>query len=98
MSAADILSACERGAFEELKGAVETAEFEFKQYPYRLEEENQKREFAKDVSGLANAGGGVILLGATAAPQGPIPEYGEEIEEVRHSRQTCSTRNSIGIP
>jgi hypothetical protein len=34
-----------------------------KQSPYVLENSKQKLEFAKDVSALANAAGGVILLG-----------------------------------
>jgi predicted HTH transcriptional regulator len=43
--------------------AVETEHIEFKSEPYRLENDLQKQELAKDVSGLANAGGGVILIG-----------------------------------
>jgi hypothetical protein len=42
---------------------VETEHLEFKAEPYRLEHELQKQELAKDVSGLANARGGAILIG-----------------------------------
>lgn len=84
VSAEEILSMCKRGSVEEFKGIIETVEFEFKQSPYRLEEEHQKRELAKDISGLANAGGGLILLGAKAAPPDPLPHHGEEIDEITH--------------
>jgi hypothetical protein len=48
---------------ERLLGARETEQVDFKRVPYRLEEDRQKFELAKDVSALANASGGVLVLG-----------------------------------
>ncbi len=47
----------------ELIGHLETRQVEFKREPYRLTDDRQKLELAKDVSALANAAGGVIILG-----------------------------------
>lgn len=58
-----------RGSFEDLLGAIEDEHFECKRAPYQLDEDRQKQELAKDVSGIANmsaltdAEGGHILLG-----------------------------------
>ena len=49
--------------WSDLIGLEETDQVECKSSPYRLEDERQKLELAKDVSGLANAAGGVIVLG-----------------------------------
>ena len=49
--------------YEAFVDAVETGHLEFKSEPYRLGQELQKQELAKDVSALANAGGGAILIG-----------------------------------
>ena len=49
--------------YEAFVDAVETGHLEFKGEPYRLDQELQKQELAKDVSALANAGGGAILIG-----------------------------------
>jgi hypothetical protein len=44
------------GDFDQLIGAPESLEVEFKSEPY-VEQESQKFELAKDVSALANAAG-----------------------------------------
>ena len=49
--------------YEAFLDAVETSHLEFKSEPYRLDQDLQKQELAKDVSALANAGGGGILMG-----------------------------------
>jgi len=49
--------------FTSFLDAVESERVEFKAEPYRLERDHHKQELAKDVSGLANAGGGIILIG-----------------------------------
>jgi hypothetical protein len=54
-----------RGAFEELRGALENEIFEAKSEPWDLSSERGKFDFAKDVSSLANGRGGIILLGAS---------------------------------
>jgi len=63
MTRDEILAVLEDGAFERLKGSPENLEVEFKREPYRLDQENQKFELAKDVSALANAAGGIIVIG-----------------------------------
>ena len=62
MTRDEILAVLEDGAFERLKGSPENLEVEFKREPYRLDQENQKFELAKDVSALANAAGGSSSL------------------------------------
>jgi len=65
MTRAEALAILESGDFEQLIGAAETLEVEFKGEPYRIEErDSQKFELAKDVSALANGAGGVIIIGA----------------------------------
>jgi len=59
-----ILGILERGSFDELVGTTEDLYVEAKGEPYRLSSGDlQKQELAKDVSALANSGGGIILLG-----------------------------------
>jgi hypothetical protein len=48
---------------DELIGATESQQVEFKGVPYHLASDAQKYELAKDVSALANAEGGIIVLG-----------------------------------
>jgi hypothetical protein len=61
------LEILDSGEFERFIGATESLEVEFKGEPYRLEAAAQKFELAKDVSALANAAGGVIVVGARTA-------------------------------
>jgi hypothetical protein len=56
----DILS---RGAFEELISSVEHVQFECKSQLYDTKTAKSKIELAKDVSALANSGGGYLLIG-----------------------------------
>ncbi|MEX2622356.1 MAG: ATP-binding protein [Acidimicrobiia bacterium] len=48
---------------DELLGISENVAIEFKSSPHRLDTDKGKLEFAKDVSGMANAGGGLIVIG-----------------------------------
>jgi hypothetical protein len=70
------------GNFDALRGAVENEWLECKGAPYQLTtNEPEKQELAKDVSGLANASGGIILIGVVTAIN---PTHrGEEITEIR---------------
>jgi hypothetical protein len=52
------------GYAETLRGQRESEWLEGKGAPYRLDEDAQKLEFAKDVAAMANASGGVIVIGA----------------------------------
>jgi hypothetical protein len=63
------------GNFDQFRGAIETEICECKSIPYRLDQIHQKQELSKDVSGLANAGGGVILVGLHTEA---IPSRAEE--------------------
>lgn len=53
----------EAGTFDSLIGLAETHDLEFKGEPYLLDTDFQKRELVKDVTGFANAGGGILVLG-----------------------------------
>jgi len=61
----EILNALKSGNLGSLIGGLECEYLECKSAPYRLSEDAEKMEFAKDISALANADGGVILLGAS---------------------------------
>lgn len=69
------------GDFDALIGHFESEDFECKAQPYRLENDEEKIELAKDVSGIANAQGGIIVLGCVTQL---YPSYREErIESIR---------------
>lgn len=51
------------GKFDALLGAVEGGQLECKRTYYRLDDDDEKFELAKDVSSFANAKGGAILIG-----------------------------------
>jgi len=68
MTPAEILRVLEHGELDRLIGAEETSQVEAKGEPYKLTgSESQKQELAKDVSALANASGGIILIGFRTA-------------------------------
>lgn len=52
-----------QAGFPAISGTPEDAWIDFKQSHYRLAEKRQRIELAKDVSGFANAGGGVVVVG-----------------------------------
>ena len=64
LSSDEIKRIIHSGNFDELIGVIENSQFECKGEPYRLDDDHQKLELAKDVSALANAQGGIILIGA----------------------------------
>ncbi len=53
----------EKGDFDTLIGAYENIWLECKREPYRLESDHQKQELAKDISSIANARGGFLIIG-----------------------------------
>jgi hypothetical protein len=69
------------GNFSELIGLVENEWLECKAAPYQLQHEHQKQELGKDVSALANAGGGIILIGVRTEQD--ATHFGDEIVEIR---------------
>ena len=69
------------GEFEKFVGEVEDQHFECKGAPYRLENNLQKQELAKDVAGFANADGGVIVIGLSTEKS--ATSFGEKVSKVR---------------
>lgn len=63
LSPEEVTTFVQSGDFNALLGAMEDHELECKSSPYRLDEESQKFELAKDVSAMANVAGGVVLIG-----------------------------------
>ncbi len=68
-SISDLYAALERGDFNAIIGTPESQGLDFKGQPYGIDsadpqaQNNQKLELAKDVTAIANAGGGVLVLG-----------------------------------
>jgi hypothetical protein len=60
-TAADLIRS---GNADLLIGETESVWLEVKSHPYRLDQPTQEFELAKDVAAIANAGGGLLLLGA----------------------------------
>ena len=67
LTVAEVLYFLGRGEFDKIVGAAEDEQLEFKGSPYYLVSDSMKLELAKDVSALANADGGVIVLGFTTS-------------------------------
>jgi hypothetical protein len=64
MTPEEIIAILDDGDFEPLVGVAEDDSLEFKASPYRLDEGRQGFELAKDVSSLANAAkGGLLVIG-----------------------------------
>ncbi|MGD0307208.1 MAG: ATP-binding protein [Candidatus Acidiferrales bacterium] len=61
----EVFAILQSGNFLPLIGGLEDEYLECKGAPYRLSEDAEKMEIAKDISALANAAGGVLLLGVT---------------------------------
>ena len=80
-----ILEILESGDLSRLKGVFEDERVEFKKQPYSLASDSDKIELAKDVTALANAAGGVIVLGVKTALDQSHP--GEHAELVRPFEQ-----------
>jgi hypothetical protein len=59
----ELRKSLETGDANAVIGQFEGGSLECKAHPYLLDREEQKLELAKDVAGLANAEGGVILIG-----------------------------------
>jgi hypothetical protein len=63
ISLTEIMEILESGEFTKLLGCIEDEHLECKTAPYQLEHERERMELAKDASALANADGGIILIG-----------------------------------
>jgi hypothetical protein len=74
-----------RGAVQEFIGRLENEFLEFKGEPYRLDDEMQELELAKDVSAFSNTLGGFIVLGINTTK---VTEYSADVaEELRPIRK-----------
>ncbi len=67
LSLPEINDCLDRGDFNGLIGVPEDTHVDFKLEPYHLVSPEAKYELQKDVSGLLNAGGGVIIMGIRTA-------------------------------
>jgi hypothetical protein len=74
-SQSEILNILSTGDFLPMVGQFETEVLECKGQPYRLETDASKLELAKDISGLANAMGGLILIGFATKKE---PTHGQD--------------------
>ncbi|MEP7367805.1 MAG: ATP-binding protein, partial [Acidobacteriota bacterium] len=64
-----------------LIGSVEDEAIEFKAETYRLGTDSGKQELAKDITALANAGGGIILVGVKTQKSAHV--LGDVAKEIR---------------
>jgi hypothetical protein len=87
---AEITSILECGNFDQLIGGVEDEHLECKGGHYQLQQDTGKMELAKDVSALANANGGIILIGVTTERDQTRQE-----DIIRHCG--CFAENSISF-
>ncbi len=70
----------DNGHFEELKGQIENEFVDAKEGMYKLNNDKNKLELAKDVSSFANGEGGIIIIGAKTEQKSEINiEYINEI-------------------
>jgi predicted HTH transcriptional regulator len=76
----DALAVLESGEFGRFVGVEEDLEVEFKGEPYQLDVDSEKFELAKDTSALANARGGVLVIGIKTKRHAESPaDVGDEI-------------------
>jgi hypothetical protein len=85
----EIFSILECGDFNQLIGGLEDEHLECKREPYRLKIISEKMELAKDISALANADGGIILIGVTTKKD-PTLTTGDVIQ-----RYGCFAENLV---
>jgi len=78
----DIQQILESGEFDSLIGTQEDDTLECKAEPYQLDGSHAKLELAKDVSALANARGGIILIGVRTE-RDPSHPAGDQVTEIR---------------
>jgi len=77
----NIVELLRSGKFESLIGRFENEWIECKRQPYDIDKDEQKLELSKDVAGLANASGGILLIGLSTFKN---PEHGmDQIDRVR---------------
>ncbi len=60
--------------YAETIGCPESAQLDFKEGWYRLDEDREKWELAKDVAAMANSAGGYIIRGVAAVKRSTAEE------------------------
>ena len=83
----------EAGRFDELRGVRETGQVEFKAEVYALNTDAQKQELAKDITSMANAKGGVIVLGVKTAKR--IDVLGDVAVEIRQFEKSLLNADQL---
>lgn len=91
MNIKELKNLVECGDFDNLIGKIENEWFECKKAPYYLKNHKQKRELAKDIAGLANSGGGLILLGVKTERN--ELHHGDEVVEICSFDQSLVNHN-----
>jgi hypothetical protein len=76
LTLAQIQDIVRRNAISEFLDAFESEFIDFKSEIYRLDEDSQKLELAKDISALANSSGGFIVLGIKTTK---LPEFSADV-------------------
>lgn len=76
----EVLEKLETGDFDALIGLMECEWLDAKETPYHLDTSKQKLEIAKDVTAMANASGGIIVIGFDCEKQ--LTTAGEQISKV----------------
>src|SRR5205809_3869016 len=76
------------GQFKDFIGILEDETLEFKAVPYQLNDDRAKQELAKDVTALANVGGGMILVGIRTEKD--LAHLGDEVKEIRPFAQNIA--------
>jgi hypothetical protein len=80
-----LLDALSEGRDGDIEGTEESGWCEFKSHPYDLDDDKSRWELAKDVSALANAQGGVIVVAVrTVKPDDRDEEIAERVVPVLH--------------
>jgi hypothetical protein len=78
----EVLAILDGGNFEPVVGVAEDEGLEFKGQPYRLDDDRQAFEYAKDISALANGRGGLLLIGfVTERTPGSAIDVVSEVSE-----------------
>lgn len=86
MTLDEALAVLASGAFAPFVGVAESQALEFKREPYRLDSARQRFELAKDAAGLANAAGGVIVIGIETHR----PDDASPVDVVREVRELAA--------
>src|SRR6266511_6297104 len=80
-SPGELLTALARGDYDAIPGTPEADNLDFKEQPYRLDQEKSKWHLCTDVAALANTNGGCLVVGYSVR-RGPT-DVAEVTDELR---------------